>query len=306
LLDRSARQRIRSAVDLVAEVSSIDPEIGAALAERAREFTPDLLVNQTSAPEDVALGGKISAACRDYLGCDLADLGSLPHDSHVGDALRRGESVLRLHPGCSFALGIEALAQRLLGCEPAAQQTRGRAWSYRLSPSLYDERHFHTHGERSAPTKDVSVPAVSEPTASPPPTVPQAEAHLRAPQSEARRSSAPKPAAPTRPAPWTQRGRTSGGTGRPMGLPPALALPGAYLRQCRERLGLSLTEARVRTQIRSLEHLEAERYEMLPPELYVRAFVTQYAELLGIENGAALAQRFIDRYRIAQSPTSAC
>ena len=89
-----------------------------------------------------------------------------------------------------------------------------------------------------------------------------------------------------------------------MGLPPALALPGAYLRHCRERMGLTLAEVRLRTHISSLEHLEAERYEMLPPEPYVRAFVIQYAELLGVDDGAALAQRFIDRYRLAQSPAS--
>jgi cytoskeletal protein RodZ len=54
---------------------------------------------------------------------------------------------------------------------------------------------------------------------------------------------------------------------------------GAHLRQFRERRGLSLGELSRQTRIpeTTLEALESERLERLPPETYVRGFIRAYA-----------------------------
>jgi hypothetical protein len=75
--------------------------------------------------------------------------------------------------------------------------------------------------------------------------------------------------------------------------------PGAYLRSCRERLGLSLAEVGRRTRIRSLASIEDENFEALPPERYVAAFVSQYARALGIGEFEHLTRRYVERYRAA-------
>jgi len=73
--------------------------------------------------------------------------------------------------------------------------------------------------------------------------------------------------------------------------------PGAYLRACREALGLELSQLMERTQIRSLEALEEERFEGLPPGPYVRNFVVAYARELGIKEAELLAASYAKRFR---------
>lgn len=81
-------------------------------------------------------------------------------------------------------------------------------------------------------------------------------------------------------------------------LPPLdLAEPGAYLRRCREALGLTLTEMTERTRIRGLDHLESERFERLPAELYLKSYVTVYARELGVRECEALAASYLGKCR---------
>jgi len=60
--------------------------------------------------------------------------------------------------------------------------------------------------------------------------------------------------------------------------------PGHYLRRCREQRGLALMQIHERTRIalHHLESIEAERFEALPPEVYVRAYIQQIATELGL------------------------
>ena len=80
-----------------------------------------------------------------------------------------------------------------------------------------------------------------------------------------------------------------------------LRRPGASLRGRREQLHLELNEIYRRTRIRHLEHIESERFDRLPPEVYVRGYVVQYARALGIREAEALASSFVERYRQARA-----
>jgi len=89
-------------------------------------------------------------------------------------------------------------------------------------------------------------------------------------------------------------------------LPPLdLAEPGAYLRRCREQLGLSLGEMVERTRIRVLDHIESERFELLPrAEPYLKNYLLTYARELGVEESAWLAAAYLERLPHAPSPAS--
>ncbi len=81
-------------------------------------------------------------------------------------------------------------------------------------------------------------------------------------------------------------------------LPPLdLAEPGAYLRRCREALGLTLTEMTERTRIRSLDHIESERFDRLPAALYLKSYVSVYARELGVQEFDALAASYLGKCR---------
>jgi cytoskeletal protein RodZ len=74
-------------------------------------------------------------------------------------------------------------------------------------------------------------------------------------------------------------------TGPPKGYKiSAMEPPGKYLKMERELRGLSIEEAAETTKIRKhlLKAIEEDRYELLPPGLYVRGFLTAYARYLGL------------------------
>jgi flagellar biosynthesis protein FlhG len=75
--------------------------------------------------------------------------------------------------------------------------------------------------------------------------------------------------------------------------------PGAYLRRCREHLGLGLDEMIERTRIRILDQIESERFEQLPPEPYLRGFLFSYAQELGVPDVAGFAASYLKRLQSA-------
>jgi flagellar biosynthesis protein FlhG len=90
----------------------------------------------------------------------------------------------------------------------------------------------------------------------------------------------------------------AGRSTRAPALPPLdLAEPGAYLKRCRETLGLTLTEMTERTRIRGLDHLENERFEKMPAELYLKSYVAAYARELGVREFDALAASYLEKCR---------
>jgi flagellar biosynthesis protein FlhG len=77
-------------------------------------------------------------------------------------------------------------------------------------------------------------------------------------------------------------------------LPPLdRAEPGRYLRRCREALGLSLAEMTERTRVRILDQIESERFELLPPEPYLRGYLFEYARALDLPDIAELAKCYL-------------
>lgn len=74
---------------------------------------------------------------------------------------------------------------------------------------------------------------------------------------------------------------------------------GTTLREARERRGIDLAQVAASTKIRGrfLGAIEAEEWEILPPEVYARSFIRTYAEYLGLD-GRAL----VERHRRATAP----
>jgi len=69
--------------------------------------------------------------------------------------------------------------------------------------------------------------------------------------------------------------------------------PGAYLRRCREALGLSLADMTERTRIRNLDQIENERFDVLPPEPYLKGYLFEYARALDLPDIAELAKCYL-------------
>ncbi|MGE5892540.1 MAG: helix-turn-helix domain-containing protein [bacterium] len=73
---------------------------------------------------------------------------------------------------------------------------------------------------------------------------------------------------------------------------------GPVLREIREKLRIGLHEIALATNIRMryLEDIELEKFEVLPPEVYLRGFVIDYARHLSLDP-RKVADDYIARYR---------
>lgn len=83
VMNGSGRSKVKTPKDLISQVWSVDPDVGAALVAEASSFRPGLIVNRVDQPSHERLGEDIVSACRDYFGIRIQFLGSLPTDKLV-------------------------------------------------------------------------------------------------------------------------------------------------------------------------------------------------------------------------------
>jgi flagellar biosynthesis protein FlhG len=261
VLDERGTKPVRSARDLIIRVRDIDPIAGKLLHERAAAFAPKLVVNQAVTPEHRRVGWDVSAASREHLGINLGYLGAVDLDPQVTEALARHQPVMQLFPSCRFSKRVDTIAHRLLRDlgDPA--------------PTAADKAAQARQQNEDMVTWGIGTEENSMRRRARPPQV-------------ARLVGAP--ASPAAAAPRLERKVT---------LPPVDAEhPGAYLRRCRELLGMSLEDLTERTRIRGLERIEDERFDELPPPPHLNNFVLQYARALGIRDIDAAVDAYLAHY----------
>lgn len=83
-------------------------------------------------------------------------------------------------------------------------------------------------------------------------------------------------------------------------------LDGAALRAVRERCHIPLQEVATRTRINItyLQYIEADRYDALPAPVYLRSYLVQYAQVLGLDPTVVVTKFLatIDRRRAPPQP----
>jgi flagellar biosynthesis protein FlhG len=269
--------RFRSPRELLSSVMELDPHTGMILQAHADTFAPMLILNQVRTIEQRRIGLDISLATREYLGTEIEYIGALAHDECVCDAVGERTPVLQRFPASQFSRDLETIVERLQTKKrltPSGSPGAARGTARRLR-SLYDrDETLATYGLLNDP----QVPTGTERVEPEDPSRPRRERCQveRAPQVGAE-VAAPPP------------------------LPPLdLREPGAYLRRCREHLGLGLAELERRTRILCLGSIEEEDFGRVPPEPFIRGFVVSCARALGIADARAVAARFVARYRVAR------
>jgi flagellar biosynthesis protein FlhG len=255
------RGQIPGPRDLLAAVQKEDEAAGVALQKCFERFSAQLVVNRIRNARHNELGPQIVRDAAAHLGARLRYSGAITADDCVVNAVINGKPVIERFPGSQFAHHFGAVVERLLAGQSATAEGTDRAPEASAAP-------------RPTPTPVAAVPQPIEqpsPLSNPAEATPLAQAPVKAPA-----------ASPGEP------GKVD------------LEAPGLTLRRRREQLGLSLEECLGRTRIRCLVAIEAEDLDHLPPELYLRSFVAQYAMLLRIEQAPALANAYIERVRGAR------
>jgi flagellar biosynthesis protein FlhG len=121
-MDQRNELGIRTPLDLLREIQSMDPVEGGRFVDTMRAFRPRLLINDVRTAEDIKLGFSIQSVCRKYFGIEAEYLGYVNHDETTRHSVRARRPLVDVYPRSDAAIYISRIARKLLSGESA---TRG-------------------------------------------------------------------------------------------------------------------------------------------------------------------------------------
>jgi flagellar biosynthesis protein FlhG len=114
-MDQRNERGIRSPVDLLREIESIDPQEGARFVETMRSFHPRIIVNGVRTAEDVKLGFAVCSVCRKYFGIEAEYLGYVNFDEAARRSVASRRPVVDGESGSDAAIYLQRIARKLVG-----------------------------------------------------------------------------------------------------------------------------------------------------------------------------------------------
>lgn len=113
-MDQRNERGIRTPLDLLREVESMDPEEGRRFVATMRRFRPRIVVNEVSTAEDVKLGFAVRSVCRKYFGLNADYIGYINRDPVVHESVQRRRLVLDQHPHSDVVIYLHRIARKLM------------------------------------------------------------------------------------------------------------------------------------------------------------------------------------------------
>jgi flagellar biosynthesis protein FlhG len=113
-MDQRNQRGIRTPLDLLREVESMDPEEGRRFVATMRRFRPRIVVNEVTTAEDVKLGFAVRSVCRKFFGIDAEYIGYINRDALVHQSVLRRRLVLMEHPHSDAAIYLHRIARKLM------------------------------------------------------------------------------------------------------------------------------------------------------------------------------------------------
>ncbi len=120
-MDQRNERGIRTPLDLLREVQSIDPDEGRRFVESMRRFRPGIVVNGVRSTDDIHLGFSVRSVCRKHFGIQAEYLGYVNQDPAVRQAVRMRRPVVESNPRSDAAVYLKRIARKLLG-RPSARR----------------------------------------------------------------------------------------------------------------------------------------------------------------------------------------
>ncbi len=109
---------IRTPLDLMREIESLDPAEGGRFVETLRRFRPRLLVNEVRTAEEIKLGFSIASVCRKYFGIEAEYLGYVNHDEAVRRSVIARRPLVDIQPNSDAAVYLRRVARKLASAVP--------------------------------------------------------------------------------------------------------------------------------------------------------------------------------------------
>jgi flagellar biosynthesis protein FlhG len=113
-MDQRNERGIRTPLELLREIQTIDPAEGARFVETMRAFRPHLIINDVRTAEDIKLGFSIQSVCRKFFGIHAGYLGYVNHDESARLSVRARRPLIDVYPRSDAAIYISRIARKLL------------------------------------------------------------------------------------------------------------------------------------------------------------------------------------------------
>jgi flagellar biosynthesis protein FlhG len=126
-MDERNDRGIRTPVDLMREVQSLEPAEGARFAAVMRAFRPRIVVNNVRSAEDIKLGFSVKSVCRRYFAIEAEYLGYLNHTDAARQSVRARTPLVELEPRSDAAIYFARIASKLVAGAGAPARSRARA-----------------------------------------------------------------------------------------------------------------------------------------------------------------------------------
>jgi len=113
-MDQRNKWGIRTPLDLVEAVESIDKEMGQILRREIERFRPRLVVNQVRTKGDVDVGFSMRSSCLRFFGINLSYFGYVAYDNEVWQSVQRKKPLVLERPYARASRCIAEITSKLL------------------------------------------------------------------------------------------------------------------------------------------------------------------------------------------------
>ncbi len=124
-MDQRNERGIRTPLELLREIQTLDPIEGRRFVETMRAFRPRLIVNDVRTAEDIKLGFSIQSVCRKFFGIEAEYLGYVNHDELARRSVRAKRPLIDVYPRSDAAIYLSRIARKLLAEGTADQSHEG-------------------------------------------------------------------------------------------------------------------------------------------------------------------------------------
>ena len=101
-------------VDLVRQISEINPEMGHKLRAEISKFKPQIIINQIRNQQDIDIGFSIQSVCKRYFGIDMNYVGYLDYDASVWQSVKKRKPLLMEFPNSRLVNNFDRIVHKLL------------------------------------------------------------------------------------------------------------------------------------------------------------------------------------------------
>jgi flagellar biosynthesis protein FlhG len=112
-MDQRNERGLRSPLDLLREIESLDSNDGARFVQTMRAFRPRVVVNNVRTAEDIKLGFAVCSVCRKYFGIEAEYLGYVNQDEDVRLSVTSRKPLVEFRPKSDASIYLERIARKL-------------------------------------------------------------------------------------------------------------------------------------------------------------------------------------------------